>query len=74
MHVETPRYRCNNCGNKTRFDVIATERSKAFYHYSIGGELTVESREVSDFQVETVTCRWCGSTQSIVDDAAVSAE
>ncbi len=68
--METPRYRCDNCGNKTRFDVVGTESFKAFYHYSLGGELTIESREVTDFKVESVTCRWCGSTKAIVDDAA----
>ena len=72
--METPRYRCDNCGNKTRFDVVGTESFKAFYHYSLGGELTIESREVTDFKVESVTCRWCGSTKAIVDDTAARAE
>lgn len=72
--VQMPKYRCDNCGNKTRFDVIATERSAAFFHYSLGGELSIESREVSDFVVERVTCRWCGSTKSIVDDAVSRSE
>ena len=67
--VELPKYRCDNCGNKTRFDVVAAERFVAFYHYSLGGELSVESREVTDFTVESVTCRWCGSAKSIVDDS-----
>ena len=72
--METPRYRCDNCGNKTRFDVVGTESFKAFYHYSLGGELTIESREVTEFNVESVTCRWCGSTKAIVDDAAAEAQ
>ena len=36
------RYRCAACGNLTRFDVTLTRRTRAFHHYSIGGELTVE--------------------------------
>lgn len=67
--VQMPKYRCDNCGNKTRFDVVVTERSSAFYHYSLGGDLTIESKEVTGFDVESVTCRWCGSTKAIVDDA-----
>ncbi|KJF17239.1 MULTISPECIES: hypothetical protein [Acidithrix] len=65
-----PKYRCDNCGNKTRFDVVASERSKSFFHYSLGGELGIESREVLEFVVESVTCRWCGSNKSVVDDSA----
>ncbi len=72
--VQMPKYRCDNCGNKTRFDVVATERSTAFFHYSLGGELSIESREILNLEVETVTCRWCGSTKSIVDDASMANE
>lgn len=54
------RYRCAACGNLTRFDVVATRRTRAFHHYTLGGELTVEDTEVLDEQVESVSCRWCG--------------
>lgn len=59
------RYRCKNCGNLTRFDVVTTERVKAFHHYSVGGELTVEDREVLGRDVESVSCRWCGNGDGI---------
>jgi hypothetical protein len=36
------RYRCSACGNITRFDVVADRRTRAFYHFSVGGELKVE--------------------------------
>ena len=49
------------CGNLTRFDVVATRRTKAFHHYSVGGELTVESSELLDVEIESVTCRWCST-------------
>jgi hypothetical protein len=61
------RYRCSGCGNLTRFDVIATRRTKAFHHYSLGGELTVEEEEVLDEQVEEVMCRWCGATGAAIE-------
>ena len=69
------RYRCRSCGNLTRFDVVATRRTKAFHHYSVGGDLTVEEEEVLEERVERVTCRWCGATgddieELPVDDAA----
>ena len=53
-------YRCRACGNRTRFDVVVTSTSRAFHHYSLGGELTVEDATVTAKRVESVTCRWCG--------------
>ncbi len=47
------RYRCTACGNLTRFDVVVTRRTRAFHHYSLGGELSVDDEQVlvppSDF-------------------------
>lgn len=59
------RYRCATCGNLTRFDVTATRRTRAFHHYTVGGELTVESTEVLGEDVESVVCTWCGPTGSV---------
>ena len=59
------RYRCAACGNVTRFDVTATRRTRAFHHYTIGGELTIEDVEVLDEQVESVSCRWCDSPRAV---------
>jgi hypothetical protein len=59
------RYRCTACGNLTRFDVTTTRRTRAFHHYSVGGELTVEDVEILDETVESVDCRWCGSGSSV---------
>jgi len=57
----TVRYRCGACGNLTRFDVVATRRTRAFHHFSVGGDLTIEDEELLDERVEDVTCRWCGA-------------
>ncbi|MBV8463345.1 MAG: hypothetical protein JO368_08630 [Acidimicrobiales bacterium] len=64
------RYRCTACGNLTRFDVLTTRRTRAFHHYSLGGELAVEDVEVLEESVEEVSCRWCGHGNAIetVDD------
>jgi len=59
------RYRCTACGNLTRFDVTTTRRTRAFHHYSLGGELSVEDEEVLHEEVEEVACRWCGSGTSV---------
>jgi hypothetical protein len=59
------RYRCAACGNVTRFDVTATRRTRAFHHYTIGGDLTVEDTEVLEERVESVSCRWCGSPRAV---------
>jgi len=59
------RYRCRSCGNLTRFDVTTSSRVRAFHHYTVGGELTVEDREVLEEVVESVECRWCGPTGQV---------
>lgn len=59
------RYRCNACGNLTRFDVTTTRRTRAFHHYTLGGELEVEDEQVLDESVEEVSCRWCGTGRSV---------
>ncbi len=59
--MSSTRYRCQACGNVTRFDVLATRRTRAFHHYTIGGELEIEEEEVLEDRVEQVTCRWCSA-------------
>ena len=61
------RYRCTGCGNVTRFDVVAVRRTRAFHHYNLAGELTVEEEAVLDEQVAEVVCRWCGATGTSVE-------
>jgi len=60
------RYRCTACGNLTRFDVVAVRRTRAFHHYSVAGELTLEDELVLDERVEEVVCRWCGATAGAI--------
>lgn len=60
-----PRYRCDSCGNLTRFDVTSTRRTKAFHHYTVGGELEIEEEQVLDEVIEDVACRWCGTSASV---------
>jgi hypothetical protein len=70
------RYRCAACGNVTRFDLTVTRRTRAFHHFTVGGELTVEEEEVLSEDVEDVSCRWCGSGHAVerVTDAAHNRE
>ncbi len=69
------RYRCTSCGNLTRFTVVATRRTSSFHHYTVGGELSVEDEEVLDADVESVTCRWCGTGSGVVEfEGAATAE
>jgi len=55
------RYRCTSCGNRTRFDVTTTKRTRAFHHFTVGGQLEVEDEELLSEVVEQVTCRWCAN-------------
>ena len=64
------RYRCDTCGNLTRFTVTATRRTSAFHHFTVGGDLTIEDEEVLDEQIESVACRWCGPGAKVVELAA----
>lgn len=66
------RYRCASCGNLTRFDVVTTRRTRAFHHFTTGGELRVEDEEVLAEAVESVTCRWCGPSGVVEVLAAAS--
>jgi len=63
--VPAVRYRCSACGNLTRFDVTSTRRTRAFHHYSVGGDLDVEDVEVLDETIEDVSCRWCGHGRAV---------
>jgi len=69
----TTRFRCSACGNRTRFDVVSARRTRAFHHFSVGGELTVEDEEVLDETIEAVTCRWCGASGESIEDLAAGA-
>ncbi len=59
------RYRCVACGNLTRFNVVTARRTKAFHHFSVGGELSIEDVEVLDESIEEVSCRWCGNGNAV---------
>ncbi|MEZ5205225.1 MAG: hypothetical protein R2701_12845 [Acidimicrobiales bacterium] len=70
--TEPVRYRCTSCGNLTRFDVTTSRRTRAYHHFTVGGELSVEDETVLDEQVESVECRWCGAAGrvEVLDGAA----
>ena len=65
------RYRCSACGNLTRFDVVTSRRTRAYHHYTLGGDLRLEDESVLDEHVDEVTCRWCGDGAAVeqIDDA-----
>jgi hypothetical protein len=65
------RYRCTACGNLTRFDVTAARRTRAFFHYTVGGELTVEEEHVLEAAVEQVVCRWCAAKGDAIEEIPV---
>jgi hypothetical protein len=59
------RLRCAACGNLTRFDVVASRRTAAFWHYTVAGELAVEEQRDLATVAEEVRCRWCGSAGDV---------
>jgi hypothetical protein len=67
------RYRGAACGNRTRFDVLSSRRTRAFWHFTLGGEHSVDEEEVLADEVESVTCRWCGKSSSIEVTAETAA-
>jgi hypothetical protein len=72
--VSPTRYRCTACGNVTRFDVVATRRTRAFHHYTIGGDLEIEDEDVLEERVEQVTCRWCNAAGDEIGIESAEAE
>ena len=68
------RYRCQSCGNLTRFDVTVTRRTLEYHHFSVAGELDIEDRELLAEQVEQVSCRWCGASDGSIDREPVEAQ
>lgn len=68
------RFRCTACGNVTRFDVVATTRSRTYQHFDLGGTRRVEEEEVLSMDVESVTCRWCQRDDAVVVEPAPVAE
>jgi hypothetical protein len=61
----TTRWRCAQCGNLTRFDVVRSARTREFWHVDLAGEPTTESVEVLSDNTESVSCRWCGNGAAI---------
>ena len=61
------RFRCTACGNLTRFDVTTSRRARAFHHYTVGGELSIEEVEVLDEAIERVQCRWCSAEGDAIE-------
>jgi hypothetical protein len=59
------RLRCAACGNLTRFDVVASRRTAAFWHYTVAGELSIEEERDLAVRPEEVRCRWCGSAGDV---------
>jgi hypothetical protein len=40
--------------------VTTSRRTRAYHHYTVGGELSVEDEQVLDEAIDSVECRWCG--------------
>jgi hypothetical protein len=59
------RWRCAQCGNLTRFDVVRVSRTREFWHQQLSGAPVVEETDVLDGQIESVACRWCAGGGSI---------
>ncbi|MEE8602444.1 hypothetical protein [Euzebya tangerina] len=64
------RFKCEGCGNLTRFDVVATERTQRYWHVSVSGVGEVEESVTQEQTIHSVTCRWCGSSDRIVTEPA----
>ncbi len=67
------RFRCDGCGNVTRFDVIERTRTRRFLHVDLGGFAVIEEEEVLDHRLESVMCHWCGTGTAVRTEPAPSA-
>ena len=59
------RYRCGACGNLTRFDEEAKRHTRRFIHFSLAGEPEIVEEEIVAEEIVRLSCRWCGSAESI---------
>ena len=60
-------YRCDACGNKTRFDVYDTVARRRFEHADLGGDIEVEEEEILSRAVDKIVCRWCDRSDAVVE-------
>ena len=44
---------------------MESTRVRAYLHFTLGGEASVEEEEVLAREVERIACRWCGSTEVV---------
>ncbi len=65
MPTSDTRWRCTRCGNLTRFDVQRLTRVSEYWHADLSGAPTVEETTVIADDIESVSCRWCGTSDSI---------
>jgi len=59
------RYRCDGCGNVTRFDVVERARTRRYHHVDLAGHARTDEEEVLERTIESVSCRWCGRDDAI---------
>lgn len=68
--VELPdsgtRWRCTRCGNLTRFDVRRTVSTREYWHANLAGDPEIEEVTVLAEDVESVVCRWCNTSDTVV--------
>lgn len=65
LPTDSTRWRCSQCGNLTRFDVVRSARVREYRHFELSGESRVEESEVLAETVERVRCRWCGGETTV---------
>lgn len=54
--------------------MVERKRARSFYHYTLGGMLSVEEEEVLEREIEEVRCRWCNSAQNVEEVPALEIE
>lgn len=71
----TKSFRCNACGNLTRFDLDVTRRTRALYHYETNGDLIEVTEEVVvEETLNSMRCRWCDNGGDVVERETKEAE
>jgi len=45
--------------------VTSTRQTRAYHHYTVGGELSIEDEQVLEETLEAVECRWCGASGDV---------
>ncbi len=44
---------------------MRSTRSRQYWHFDLAGDVSVDEEDVDQDEIVSVTCRWCGATDTV---------